>query len=72
MFVFFDDILIYSRTMEDHVIHLRFVFEEMVKRQLLAKRSKCFFGVHRIEYLGHFITAKGVSTDPQKIEAIRN
>ncbi|XP_015074567.1 uncharacterized protein LOC107018569 [Solanum pennellii] len=68
--VFFDDILIYSRSMEDHVRHLRSVFVEMVKYQLIAKESKCFFGVQRIEYLGHFITSEGVSTDPQKVEAV--
>ncbi|XP_059277948.1 uncharacterized protein LOC132032198 [Lycium ferocissimum] len=66
--VFFDDILI-CKTVEDHLLHLRSVFVEMKKHQLLAKESKCFFGVARIEYLGHFITKDGVSTDPQKISA---
>ncbi|XP_060182053.1 uncharacterized mitochondrial protein AtMg00860-like [Lycium barbarum] len=44
----------------------------MKKHQLFAKQRKCFFGVPRIEYLRHFITADGVSTDPQKITAVRN
>jgi len=70
--VFFDDILIYSRTMEEHILHLRFVFLKMVEHQLFAKKSKCFFGVYRIEYLGHFITSEGVSTDPQKIKVVRD
>nr|XP_033514864.1 uncharacterized protein LOC117279428 [Nicotiana tomentosiformis] len=59
------------RSLEDHLWHLRAVFQEMEKNQLYAKRSKCFFGVKRIEYLGHFITEEGVSTDPQKIEAVK-
>lgn len=70
--VFFDDILIYNSNMEDHLNHLRVVFEEMQLHQLFAKKSKCFFGVKRIGYLGHSITAKGVSTDPQKVEAVKN
>ncbi|XP_019235516.1 PREDICTED: uncharacterized protein LOC109215856 [Nicotiana attenuata] len=69
--VFFDDILIYSSTLEDYLTHLKSVFVDMSKHQLFAKKSKCFFGVQKIEYLGHFISAEGVSTDPQKI-AVQN
>ncbi|XP_070008347.1 uncharacterized mitochondrial protein AtMg00860-like [Nicotiana sylvestris] len=68
----FFDILIYSSTIEDHLTHLKFVFVEMSKHHLFAKRSKCFFGVQRIEYLGYFITAEGVSTDPPKIKTVQN
>ena len=68
--VFFDDILIYSRNMEVHLEHLRVVFELMRKNQLFAKRSKCAFATDRVEYLGHFIQAEGVSTDPSKIKAV--
>nr|XP_018633123.1 uncharacterized mitochondrial protein AtMg00860-like [Nicotiana tomentosiformis] len=57
--------------MDDHFLHLKYVFEEMKKHQLFAKQSKYFFGVQKIEYLGHFITAKRVSTDPQKVEAMK-
>ncbi|XP_019240554.1 PREDICTED: uncharacterized protein LOC109220546 [Nicotiana attenuata] len=69
--VFFDDILIYSNNLHDHVGHLKQVFATMVSHNLLAKKSKCAFGVARVEYLGHFITADGVSTDPRKIEAVQ-
>lgn len=71
MLVFFNDILIYNCTMEDHLAHLESVFVEMKKHQLLAKKT-CFFGVHRIKFLGHFITSEGISTDPHKVEAVRN
>ncbi|XP_059284972.1 uncharacterized protein LOC132038306 [Lycium ferocissimum] len=70
--VFFDDILIYSVNLQDHVIHLQVVFDLIVKHQLLAKYSKCVFGVPKVEYyLGHFISAKGVATDPKKIVAVQ-
>ena len=69
--VFFDDILIYSRTLQDHVQHLECVFKLLEKHSLLAKRSKCYFAQPRVEYLGHFISAEGVSTDPRKVKAVQ-
>lgn len=69
--VFFDDILVYSRTWDDHLQHLDSVLHLLRIHSLLAKRSKCSFGVQQqIEYLGHLITPKGVPTDPSKIKAI--
>nr|CAD1840652.1 unnamed protein product [Ananas comosus var. bracteatus] len=70
VFVFFDDILIYSENLQDHVRHLTLVLEELRKNQLFAKRSTCTFGQQRVEYLGHIITEEGVATDPAKIEAM--
>ncbi|XP_060178356.1 uncharacterized protein LOC132608338 [Lycium barbarum] len=70
--VFFDDILIYSKTLEDHLVHLKITFELLVKNQLLAKRSKCVFAAERVEYLGHYISAEGVATDPKKIEVVQD
>ncbi|KAJ4783151.1 polyprotein [Rhynchospora pubera] len=70
--VFFDDILVYSSTMKEHVQHLTIVFELLKRHQLYAKRSKCAFGLHEIEYLGHVISHNGVATDPQKITAMIN
>ncbi|XP_075102090.1 putative mitochondrial protein AtMg00860 [Nicotiana tabacum] len=68
--VFFDDILVYNSTMEDHVLHLRKVLEILRKDQLFAKLSKCPFGQTKVEYLGHIITGEGLATYPSKIEAM--
>lgn len=69
--IFFDDILIYSSSMELHLVHLKKVFQLMRINQLFAKRSKCEFETDKVEYLGHFIQASGVSTDPAKIKAVK-
>lgn len=68
--IFFDDIQIYSSCLSDHLDHLRAVFQLMRANQMFAKRSKCAFATSRVEYLGHFIQASGVSTDPHKIKAV--
>lgn len=64
---FFDDILIYSKTLDDHLLHLTIVLETLAAHTLFAKRSKCRFGCIEIEYLGHLVLAEGVKTDPTKI-----
>jgi hypothetical protein len=68
--VFFDDILIYSKDQQDHLQHLGIALSILQQHQLAAKRSKCVFGVNHVEYLGHVISAQGVSTDPSKVTAI--
>ena len=68
--VFFDDILIYSRNMEEHLQHLKVVFETLRLNVLFAKKSKCSFGQAQVEYLRHIITKEGVATDPHKIRAM--
>ncbi|KAJ3702738.1 hypothetical protein LUZ61_006443 [Rhynchospora tenuis] len=68
--VFFDDILVYSKTLADHVQHLSVTLQLLLDNRLFAKLSKCDIGTQKVEYLGHFITAEGVSTDPSKVEAM--
>ncbi|WVZ67898.1 hypothetical protein U9M48_016915, partial [Paspalum notatum var. saurae] len=68
--VFFDDILIYSPSLEDHIIHLRLVFELLAQDSWKIKLSKCEFAQQQIQYLGHVVSAQGVSTDPSKVSAI--
>ena len=68
--VFIDDILIYSRTMEEHDEHLRLVLQCLREHKLYGKLSKCSFYQSRIHYLGHVISGEGVSVDPAKVEAI--
>ena len=70
--VFIDDILIYPGSKEDHEKHLRVVLQNMRENQLYAKFSKCQFWLDNVAFLGHVISAEGVSIDPQKIEAIVN
>ena len=69
--VFFDDILVYNKSMSDHVIHLRSVLEILATNHLYAKRSKCMFACTKVEYLGHVITTEGVHIDPKKVAAMQ-
>jgi hypothetical protein len=70
MLVFFDDILIYSKSWEDHVQHVDKVLQLLKEQQLYAKPSKCFFGVKEVEYLGHIVSHEGVKVDPNNIKAM--
>ena len=70
MLIFIDDILIYSRTKEEHQQHLRIVLQTLRDHQLYAKFEKCEFFKQEISYLGHVISEKGIVVDPQKIKSI--
>ena len=68
--VFIDDILIYSRTEEEHEEHLKIVLEILREKQLYAKFSKCEFWLEEVNFLEHVISAQGISVDPAKVEAV--
>jgi hypothetical protein len=70
--VFFDDILVYSRTLPEHISHLEAVFLLLQKDQWHVKLSKCHFAQRSISYLGHIISEEGVATDSAKVEAIQS
>ena len=70
--MFIDDILIYSSSREEHAEHLRIVLQTLREHRLYAKLSKCQFWLDSVAFLGHIISAEGVSVDPQKVEAILN
>lgn len=68
--VFFDDILVYSQTKEDHIKHVATVFETLKLHQLYANKRKCEFGKNEVAYLGHLISGQGVAVDPSKIQSM--
>jgi hypothetical protein len=69
--VFLDDILVYSKSEEEHEHHLRMVLQVLREHQMYAKLSKCSFYQNQIHYLGHIISEEGIAVDPGKIEAIK-
>ncbi|XP_057443897.1 uncharacterized mitochondrial protein AtMg00860-like [Lotus japonicus] len=68
--VFIDDILIYSKSKEEHEEHLRQVLEVLREKELYANGSKCEFWMEEVKFLGNVISSKGVAVDPSKIESI--
>ena len=68
--VYLDDILVFSKTAEEHQRHLRMVLELLRKHKLFAKPSKCELGKSEIEFLGHIVGSNGIRTDPSKVAAI--
>jgi hypothetical protein len=68
--VFFDDILIYSPSFDQNLIHIRSVLDLLKQDDWRIKLSKCTFAQQQLSYLGHVISSDGISTDPAKIDAI--
>ncbi|GJV57292.1 putative reverse transcriptase domain-containing protein [Tanacetum coccineum] len=68
--VFIDDILVYSKSEEEHERHLRIVLEILRQKKLYAKFSKCEFWLQQVAFLGHIVSADGIIMDPSKVEAI--
>jgi hypothetical protein len=70
--VFIDDILIFSKTEEEHKKHIRLVLEKLRSNQQYAKFSKCEFWLTKVAFLGHVISAGGVSLDPDTVRDVLN
>ena len=68
--VYLDDIIVFSDTKEEHIKRLEAVFQKLMAAGLKLKPTKCFFFRNEIEYLGHVVSGKGISTNPKKIEAV--
>ena len=70
MLVFFDNMLIYSKSCEKHVQHVDSMLQLLKEKQFYTKPFKCFIGVQEVEYLGHIVYHEGVKVDPTKIKAV--
>ena len=62
--------MVYSRSEEEHAMHLRYVLQTLREHQLYAKFSKCEFWLDHVAFLGHVVSKDGIQVDPKKIEAI--
>jgi Reverse transcriptase (RNA-dependent DNA polymerase)/RNase H-like domain found in reverse transcriptase len=72
VFVYLDDILIFSKTEQLHQAHVHTVLSRLAEAELLVKESKCLFNVEKLEFLGHLISGNNISTAPSKIDALNN
>ena len=69
---FMDDILVYSKSKEEHITHLQQVLSILRKEKFYAKLSKCSFGLEEIEFLGYRISKNGIECSKNKIKAIQD
>jgi hypothetical protein len=68
--VFLDDILIYSKTEEEHERHLRLVLDALRKNQFYGKLKKCVFWLSEVAFLGHVINQHGIAVDPKNVVVV--
>ncbi|GMH17778.1 hypothetical protein Nepgr_019619 [Nepenthes gracilis] len=68
--VFIDDILVYSKSSEEHEEHLRTTLQILREHRLFAKLEKCEFWLEEVGFLGHVVSKEGISVDPMKVEAV--
>lgn len=72
VFIYLDDILIASTSLEEHKRHLRLVFERLEEHGLNLKVSKCLFGVSQLTFIGHDVSPEGIKPRSERVEAIVN
>jgi hypothetical protein len=70
--IYLDDILIFSKTPEEHLQHIQEVFEACKANKLSLKTKKCHFFKQELKFLGHIISKEGIRPDPEKVEAVKN
>ena len=69
--VYVDDVIVFSKTWEDHLKHLELVFGKLEDAGLKVNLAKCTFAKNEVPFLGHMVSDKGISMDPRKIQAIK-
>jgi hypothetical protein len=69
--VYFDDILVLSKVLNEHINHLQCVLDVLRKEKLYANLKKCCFCMEKVVFLGYVISAKGIEVDEEKVKAIK-
>ena len=72
MVVFIDDILVYSKSTDEHERYLSIVLQTLKDKQLYAKLKKCEFWLDKVSFLGHVVTNDDISVDPGKVDVVSN
>ncbi len=70
IYIYLDDILIFSHSLQEHVQHVRQVLQRLLENGLYVKAEKCVFHVQSVPFLGYIVSAKGVCMDPDKVKAV--
>ena len=70
--VYLDDVIVFSRTLDDHMRHLSLVIDRLAKAGLKLKPSKCHFMSQKVQYLGHLLTPDGIRPNPDRVAAVRD
>ena len=71
MVVYFHDILLYSKNLDDHLINLKSILDVLRKERLFANLKKCTFFIDRLVFLGFVVCAQGIRVDEEKVRAIQ-
>ena len=72
MIVYFDDILIYCKNLDDHLVHLKSVLDVLRKELLFHNLKKCIFCTDRLVFLGFVVSGQGIHVDEEKVHAIQD
>ena len=70
--VYLDDVIIFSRTLNDHLQHLSLVIDRLMKAGLKFKPTKCHFISERVQYLGHLLTSQGIHPNQDRVAAVQD
>jgi hypothetical protein len=69
--MYFDDILVYNKNLDEHIEHLRCVFDELRCKKLYANFKKYTFCIEKVVFLGYVVSTKGIEMDEKKVKAIK-
>ena len=72
MFVYLDDVIVFSRTLDNHLHHLSLMIEQLTKAGFKLKPSKCHFICQEVQYLGHLLALEGIRPNPDCIAAVQD
>ena len=70
--IYIDDIIIFSKSFEEHLAHMDLVFMRLQEAKIKLKASKCHFAYLEVTYLGHIVSCNGIQPDPDKVSAVQD